>query len=234
MVTYEQLKKIAPRGKDDILKAVAEGLNEYGNVFGLNTPLRLAHFIGQCAHESDSFSTTKEYGGTKARYAPHYGRGIIQTTWPENYEKFTAWCKKHGLSQINFAAKSNLDKVAQFPWAFLSAVCYWDMNNLNRFADADDVKGLTKAINGGYNGLEDRIAYTDKAKAVLGVSAVYDKKSYDASDIQRALRAKGYDIAVDGIIGLRTIAAIRLFQKFNGLAVDGVVGPQTAKALGLV
>lgn len=235
LITLEQLKAIAPRGKADILTAVVDGINTYGDMIGLDkSKLRLAHFIAQCAHESDSFKTTREYGGSKTRYAPYFGRGIIQTTWEENYNKFDDWLTVRGFEHPNFKAKSNIDKVALFPWAFLSAVAYWDRNNLNRFADADDTNGLTKAINGGYNGLEDRKQYLAKAKAVLGLSSSWAASSGDdIVALQKALIAKGFSIEADGVMGPRTIAAIRLFQKFSGIKVDGVAGPVTKKALGL-
>ncbi len=236
LITFEQLKKIAPHGKDEILNAVIAGLEEYGTLIGLDSPLRLAHFIAQCAHESDSFKTTKEYGGSKARYAPYYGRGIIQTTWEANYNKFNDWLDEHGFEDHpNFKAKSNLDYAAKFPWAFLGAACYWDTHNLNRFSDKDDVLGLTKAINGGTNGLADRKQYLARAKVILGIADTVQvpKVNVDPFKLQQALVNKGFAIEVDGNIGKRTIAAIRLFQKFNGLTVDGIVGTDTKKALGL-
>ena len=55
-----------------------------------------------------------------------------------------------------------------FEGAVQSACWFWEQNNLNRFADANDVKGLTRAINGGYIGLEDRIKHTEHALHVLG------------------------------------------------------------------
>ena len=55
---------------------------------------------------------------------------------------------------------------------------------------------------------------------------------YDTRSIQQNLVDKGYDIAVDGIIGPQTKKAIKDFQKKSGLKVDGIVGPNTSKALG--
>ena len=55
-------------------------------------------------------------------------------------------------------------------YALQSAMWYWDANALNRFADTGDIRGCTRAINGGYNGLEDRTALYAKAKEVLSWS----------------------------------------------------------------
>lgn len=55
--------------------------------------------------------------------------------------------------------------------------------------------------------------------------------AYKATDIQNALNKQGYNLAVDGIIGPKTTAAIKDYQQKNGLAVDGIVGPNTWGAL---
>lgn len=53
-------------------------------------------------------------------------------------------------------------------WAAVSAADYWADRQLNRYADAGDWKRLTRAINGGYNGLADRIARIERALVALG------------------------------------------------------------------
>ncbi|WP_427138657.1 peptidoglycan-binding protein [Psychrobacillus psychrodurans] len=53
----------------------------------------------------------------------------------------------------------------------------------------------------------------------------------DITDVQKLLNSVGYKLMVDGIEGTLTIAAIKDFQKKNGLAVDGIVGPRTLVAL---
>ena len=55
-----------------------------------------------------------------------------------------------------------------FEGAAQSACWFWEQNNLNRFADANDVKGLTRAINGGYIGIIDREEHTNHALHILG------------------------------------------------------------------
>lgn len=76
------------------------------------------------------------------------GRGPIQLTGKDNYKAFSAAVGK------DFVA--NPDLVAAPEWGFRAAAWFWQKNDLNRFADANDFIGLTKAINGGTVGLEDR------------------------------------------------------------------------------
>ena len=76
------------------------------------------------------------------------GRGFIQLTGKNNYILLSK------DTRIDFL--NSPDLLLQEPNAMISALWYWNKNNLNRFADKDDCKGLTKAINGGYNGLDHR------------------------------------------------------------------------------
>lgn len=91
------------------------------------------------------------------------GRGLIQLTGYDNYQK----CGEAlGLDLINYP-----DQVSEDPDISMLAVgWFWQANNLNRLADSDDVRALTKRINGGYHGLEDRISYLERAKNILGSS----------------------------------------------------------------
>ena len=181
-----------------------EALDQLLDDYEINTPLRVAHFIAQCAHESGNFVFIKEnlnyraesltktwprlfptmeiarqyekqperianraYGnrmgngdeasGDGWRYC---GRGLIQLTGKDNYTFFAG--------SLGISVEDAADYLATFEGAAQSACWYWEQNNLNRFADANDAKGLTRAINGGYLGLEDRIKHTQHALHVLG------------------------------------------------------------------
>lgn len=240
-LTYEQLKTIAPNGKEEILRETVRCFNEYADKLGFKTPLLKAHFVAQIAHESAGFRTTVEYGGTKARYAPWYGRGLIQTTWEENYIAFYEWCIKQGFKHVpEFFTRSGREEVAKFDWAFLCAVWYWNSRNLNRFAEKDDVRAVTKSINGGYNGLDDRILYLNRAKKVFGAKdhvndvvsgTVSSQKKYTVKEVQEALVKVGYRLVVDGKMGAKTIAAVKNFQRVRGLVPDGIIGQKTAAKL---
>ena len=90
------------------------------------------------------------------------GRGLIQLTGENNYRKFAAWIDD-GWFDV-FTPSEVATK-----YAVASAVFYWDINNLNKVADRDSVHEMTKRINGGYNGLEDRKRLLSKAKRVFHV-----------------------------------------------------------------
>lgn len=99
-----------------------------------------------------------EESGDGYRYC---GRGLIQLTGKQNYSWFAA--------SLEISVEEASEYLQTFEGAAQSACWYWETNNLNRFADVGDIKGLTKAINGGYIGLEDRIKHYEHAIKVLGV-----------------------------------------------------------------
>lgn len=91
------------------------------------------------------------------------GRGLIQLTGKDNYSNCG---KSTGMDLVD-----NPDQLADNADAAVAAAgWFWDMRKLNGYADEDDIKAITKRINGGYNGLEDREAYLARAKQVLGIS----------------------------------------------------------------
>jgi len=89
------------------------------------------------------------------------GRGLIQLTGRDNYTFFAG--------SLDIPVEEASEYLATFEGAAQSACWFWETNNLNRFADAGDIKGLTRAINGGYIGLEDRISHYEHALHVMGV-----------------------------------------------------------------
>ncbi len=144
--------------------------------FGIDTRLRQAMFLAQIGHESGGMRYTAEiWGNTAAQQSyegrknlgntqvgdgfKYRGRGLIQTTGRYNYE---ATAKALGIDCVN-----NPDLLLEPENAARSAAWWWQSHNLNRFADADDCKGCTKVINGGYNGLDQRLALYAAAKAAL-------------------------------------------------------------------
>jgi putative chitinase len=88
------------------------------------------------------------------------GRGLIQLTGKDNYFWFA--------SSLEISPEEASEYMETFEGAAQSACWFWETNKLNQWADADDILTLTKRINGGTIGLEDRIKHYEHAKHVLG------------------------------------------------------------------
>jgi putative chitinase len=201
ILSVQQLKQMV---KNPHIDHWHEALDQLLDDYDITTPLRVAHFVAQCAHESGNFVFIKENLNYKAaslqkifsKYFPtgelaaqyankpekianriyanrmgngpessgdgfrYCGRGLIQLTGKDNYTFFAG--------SLNIPVEEASEYLATFEGAAQSACWFWEQNNLNRFADANDTKGLTRAINGGYIGLEDRISHTEHALHVLG------------------------------------------------------------------
>ena len=127
----------------------------------LDNSLRLIHFLAQLAHESGNFRYMEEiasgaaYEGRKdlgnvnkgdgVRYK---GRGPIQLTGRANYRKYG--------QQLGIDFENNPEIVAIPSVGLLVACKFWFDNGLNALADQDDLRAITRRINGGLNGFDDR------------------------------------------------------------------------------
>lgn len=165
--------------------------------FSLNTPLRLAHFLSQCAHESGNFKAVTEnlnYSskGLMAIFGKYFKDDVIAKAYERKPEKIAnrvygsrmgngdeasgdGW-KFRGRGYIQLTGKDNysqFDKVVEddilaspdlvaTKYPLMSAAFFFEKNNLWKIcdggADKEDVIALTKRINGGTHGLEDRLA----------------------------------------------------------------------------
>ncbi len=178
-LSEQALAQIMPNLKADKRAAFFPFLVAAMNEFSINTPARQAAFLAQLAHESAEFRFMEEIWGPTAaqrRYEGRRdlgntqtgdgfrfkGRGPIQITGRFNYKKYGDLL---GLDLIG-----NPQSAATPEVGFRIAWAYWDKNNINAPADRQDIVTVTKLINGGTNGLEDRKKYYERAKRVLGVS----------------------------------------------------------------
>jgi len=162
------------------------------------------------------------------------GRGLKQLTGRDNYTKFGA--------SVGMSAESAAIYVATKEGAIESACWFWDANNLNDIADTDDVKRMTKKINGGSIGLADRQKRYTHAMEVLGMSAeMLDTEDDDIQEIlddigvlRKGAKGEGVKImqealgiGADGDFGPGTERALKKWQSDNGLTADGIAGPAT-------
>ena len=91
----------------------------------------------------------------------HCGRGLIQLTGRSNYQAFA--------DSIETPVEDIQHYLATFEGAVQSACWFWETNNLNKWADAGDMVKMTKIINGGTLGMDDRVARFNKITHILGV-----------------------------------------------------------------
>jgi putative chitinase len=170
-ITAEQLKKIMPlSGKraETFLPFIVKAMER----FEINTPLRASAFLGQVAHESGQLVYSKEIASGKAyegrkdlgNTSPgdgvkYKGRGLIQLTGKTNYE---AMARVFGIDCVQ---KPELIEGPEY--SCLAAAWFWKEHGLNELADKQDYRTITKRINGGYNGYEDRLKFYEAAKQCI-------------------------------------------------------------------
>lgn len=172
-ITAEQIKKIMPSAGARAEKYVTV-INKWSSHFDIDTPLRMAHWLAQVAHESAELRYTKELasgrqyegrkdlGNTKKGDGVRFkGRGLIQITGRANYKKYADFC--------GFDVVTKPELLEQPLGAVKSAMWYWQTHGLNELADRDDDRAITKRINGGTNGLDDRRKYLARAKRVFNI-----------------------------------------------------------------
>jgi len=172
--------------------------------YEIDTPNRVAAWLGQTAHESGGYRALREnlnysaagLNGIFKKYFPtiesakpyerqpekiankiyasrmgngpessgdgfkYRGRGLIQLTGKSNYQSFA--------DSIEETLEDTIAFLETYEGAVQSACWFWESNNLNALADKMDIKLMTKKINGGYIGLEDRIKHIEHAVHVLG------------------------------------------------------------------
>lgn len=220
-ITAQQIRTAAKAtGSAANLQSVLTSLEKFGADVGLDRLHRLVHYLAQLMHESGSFKYDKEiWGPTPAqqRYDTrvdlgntpavdgdgflYRGRGPIQLTGKSNYTQFRDWCRKQGYNAPDFVAQP--DAVNTDPWEGLVPIWYWTTRNLNNWADQNDIETITKKINGGKNGLADRIDYYGRlALVVCGYAP-------DEAGAKAFQKAAGFSPeSIDGDVGPKTRAAL--------------------------
>lgn len=252
-ITADNIKALTKHAVPRIISGIVD--NQQSIINGqINSPLRLCHFMAQLAHESAHFQVTREFasgaayegrkdlGNTQQGDGPRYrGRGLIQTTGRANYREATASIRALDPNAPDF--ENNPEALEEFPWALLAGITYWQKRKINVAADQDDVVRVTKLINGGKNGLDERIKYLKIAKAIwlTGNDAAQPDdanpklqrgaKGHDVTILQNELIEAGFKVLPDGDFGGITEDAVKAFQTSQGLTSDGVVDRSTWDAL---
>jgi len=192
-------------------KAIAE------RVYGLGN-LRKAKELGNI-EQGDGF-----------RYR---GNGVLQMTGRGAHQRMG------DASGVDF--EGDPDLVTDPEHALKPALHEWTHNNLNSFADQNDIRTITRRINGGFNGLVEREAWLNKAWNLLKTES-QPAEPWEASNeddkvkwLQEALNNLGADpkLVVDGRYGPGTKQAVKDFQLAIGIVADGIAGPVTEAAIKL-
>jgi putative chitinase len=140
----------------------------------IDSAKRRAAFLAQICHESGSLKYTleiadgsayehrKDLGNTEPGDGRRFrGRGLIQTTGRANYQRT-------GVAlDLDLIAEPELLEIPMH--ATRSACWFWQSRGLNEHADADRFGTITKIINGGYNGMDDRIQHWLRIRRVIGL-----------------------------------------------------------------
>lgn len=172
MTPFELLRIMPNAGSRAALYApfLAEAMSE----FGISTPARQAAFLGQICHESGSLRYTEEIasgeayegradlGNTEPGDGERYkGRALIQITGRANYRAAGA--------ALNMDLEDSPHLLTGVSTACRASAWWWCDHGCNELADKNAFGALTKRINGGYSGLDDRIQHWLRARKVLGL-----------------------------------------------------------------
>jgi len=93
------------------------------------------------------------------------GCGVIQLTGKYNFARFARWMEQNGKRDDKIMSIGT-DYVSE-KYPFMCAVCWIEENNYAMLCDRGDIYECTRRLNGGYNGINDRIRYYEKAKKVI-------------------------------------------------------------------
>lgn len=205
-------------------------------------PKKIANYVYQDEFRSKqgALGNTEEGDGWRFR-----GRGLKQLTGRNNY---TAFAKS-----VNMTAEEAAEYLETKKGAVHSACWFWNLTKLNTVADAQDIVLMTKKINGGTIGLNDRKQRWEKALNVLGGGGLrpatkttlkketpsisptkvnrlstlrIGSKGSEVIELQKAL-----GVSADGVFGPGTANALKEWQRKNRLAVDGIAGTKTLRKL---
>lgn len=177
-LTIDQVKKIGVSVGTKRLQELLPHLNAALKEFKIDTPLRIAAFMAQVLHESGGFlyfeeiasgqayEGRKDLGNTQVGDGKRYkGRGPVQISGRANYSKYG--------KILNLPLEDQPTLAALPEHGFRIAAAYWNENNLSSLADKNNLAEfhkITKKINGGFNGKEDRLQRYIRAKKVLGLN----------------------------------------------------------------
>jgi predicted chitinase len=209
VITDSDLQHIMPKLPQAKRELYLPFINKTMEIYEIDTPLRASAFLAQIAHESAELRFMEELWGPteqQKKYEPpsnlatalgntqlgdgfrYRGRGPIQITGRANYQMYG---DKLGIDLVG-----NPDLVTTPQYAFSTAGLFWKSNGLNELADVQDFISITKRINGGLNGLQERQKYYEIAKNTLSADEP-DDLALTAPSAESGESAEGTSPAVN-------------------------------------
>ncbi len=175
-MTLEDLIAICPQAKLARLETFCNPLLAAMEEYEVNTPARQAAFLAQVAHESGQFQYVKELWGPTPQQARYEGRMDLGNVQPGDGFKFRGRGLIQVTGRLNYAdcgvalglpLLEHPEMLEEPINACRSAGWFWKTHGLNELADAGDFERITRRINGGLNGQDERVAFYGRAQAVL-------------------------------------------------------------------
>jgi putative chitinase len=196
----------------------------------LNNPPVLAERVYGLGNPKKAAELGNDKPGDGYKYR---GGGLLQTTGGGNYQKMGELCG------VDFYGDPDL--IVSPENALGPALDEWTQGKLNDYADNNDIRTITRIINGGYNGLEGRQDLFNRVWPVVNAGGAPQvawriaRPDEDTRWLQEALNDLGAvpPLVIDGRYGPATIDAVKWFQTQAGLKVDGNAGDVTRAALKL-
>ena len=184
-ITIQQIMRAYPQTNRQRCEEFVAVFNEWCERFGINTPASVTHFCAQVWHESgalryveeiasgEKYEGRKDLGNTQPGDGKRFkGRAFIQITGRANYQAY----KDSGFCVGNLMAHP--EWLCQKPGHTKASMWFWWKNNLNSLADQDHGDGkigedickqITKRVNGGYNGLSQRLYFYRRFRKEFGL-----------------------------------------------------------------
>lgn len=193
-------------------------------------PEKLANYVYMDANRSKQGALGNTVAGDGWRFR---GGGIKQLTGRSNYSAFA--------KGVDMSAEEAADYVRTMKGAFESACWFWKINGIANFADANDIVGMSKKINGGTIGLEDRKLRYSKAKTILGTGEKVEveqerlietpKISTKPKDVITPKTESKSNQKYEDLQRRSSGEVVKKIQTKLGIDADGVYGLQTEIAV---
>jgi len=181
LVSREQVAAISGWKPSQFDDKFMSDLNKLMYATGMTSVQQRRHLVSQTAHETGRYRWMKELGDDDyftrmydnrpdlgngpGDGKVYFGGGCIQLTGRYNYQRFSDWLERNGMKDDK-VMEQGANYVADV-YPFLSAICWIEENNWASICEGTDVYRVTRVLNGGYNGIEDRLKLYNKACEVI-------------------------------------------------------------------